>query len=118
MGKGKTGWVGEAGRRIQSFLRKLGIEKSYTFLNAFLYSAYGQGGATGAISGAVVDTTGGGVSAADVQIIDGRTQSLTRKLPTNADGTLGFHQNADLFYLTGIQQEESILVLAPIFAWL
>jgi hypothetical protein len=37
--------VGEAGRRIQSFLKKLGIEKSYTFLNAFLYSAYGQGGA-------------------------------------------------------------------------
>ena len=37
--------VGEAGRRIQSFLKKLGIEQSYTFLNAFLYSAYGQGGA-------------------------------------------------------------------------
>ncbi|MHC1766958.1 MAG: aminopeptidase P family protein [Verrucomicrobiia bacterium] len=34
-------------------------------------------------------------------------------MPTNADGSLGFHQNADLFYLTGIQQEESILVLAP-----
>lgn len=34
-------------------------------------------------------------------------------MPTNADGTLGFHQNADLFYLTGIRQEESILVLAP-----
>src|SRR5688500_12548372 len=34
-------------------------------------------------------------------------------MPTNADGTLGFHQNADLFYLTGINQEESILVLAP-----
>src|SRR5437016_1621071 len=34
-------------------------------------------------------------------------------MPTNADGTLGFHQNADLFYLTGIRQEETILVLAP-----
>lgn len=34
-------------------------------------------------------------------------------LPTNADGTLGFHQNADLFYLSGINQEKSILVLAP-----
>jgi Xaa-Pro aminopeptidase len=34
-------------------------------------------------------------------------------MPTNADGTLGFHQNADLFYLTGINQEESILVIAP-----
>jgi len=38
--------VGEAGRRIQGFLRKLGVEKSYVFVNAFLYSAYGQEGAT------------------------------------------------------------------------
>ena len=34
-------------------------------------------------------------------------------LPTNADGTLGFVQNADLFYLTGVDQEETILVLFP-----
>jgi Xaa-Pro aminopeptidase len=34
-------------------------------------------------------------------------------LPTNADGTLGHFQNADLFYLTGVAQEETILVLAP-----
>jgi len=34
-------------------------------------------------------------------------------LPTNADGTLRMHPNADLFYLTGIEQEESILLLAP-----
>jgi Xaa-Pro aminopeptidase len=34
-------------------------------------------------------------------------------MPTNADGTMGFHQNADLFYLTGVNQEESILLLAP-----
>lgn len=34
-------------------------------------------------------------------------------LPTNADGTLGFHQNADLFWLTGVNQEETILVMAP-----
>jgi len=34
-------------------------------------------------------------------------------LPSNADGTLGFKQNSDLFYLTGIDQEESILVLFP-----
>lgn len=36
-------------------------------------------------------------------------------LPTNADGTLPFRQNNDLFYLSGIDQEESILVLAPDF---
>ncbi|RIK82780.1 MAG: X-Pro aminopeptidase [Planctomycetota bacterium] len=34
-------------------------------------------------------------------------------LPTNADGSLPLHPNADLFYLSGIEQEESILVLAP-----
>ncbi len=34
-------------------------------------------------------------------------------LPTNADGALPMHPNADLFYLSGIEQEESILVLFP-----
>ncbi len=34
-------------------------------------------------------------------------------LPTNADGTMPFHQNADLFYLSGIDQEETILLLFP-----
>jgi Xaa-Pro aminopeptidase len=34
-------------------------------------------------------------------------------LPTNADGTFRLHQNADLFYLSGIDQEESILLLFP-----
>ena len=34
--------VGEAGQRTQGFLRKLGIERSYTMINAFLYSVYGQ----------------------------------------------------------------------------
>jgi len=33
--------------------------------------------------------------------------------PTNADGTLVMIANSDLFYLTGIEQEESILLLAP-----
>jgi len=36
-------------------------------------------------------------------------------MPTNADGTMPFHQNNDLFYLTGIDQEESILVVCPDF---
>lgn len=31
--------------------------------------------------------------------------------PTNADGTLAHHQNANLFYLTGIDQEESVLIM-------
>jgi len=34
-------------------------------------------------------------------------------MPTNADGSMGHLQNADLFYLTGIHQEETVLLLAP-----
>ena len=34
-------------------------------------------------------------------------------LPTNADGTLPMQPNADLFYQSGIEQEESILLLFP-----
>ena len=49
--------------------------------------AFGQGGATGAISGVVTDTTGGSVAGADVQIIDTRTEELARKLTTNSEGS-------------------------------
>jgi Xaa-Pro aminopeptidase len=34
-------------------------------------------------------------------------------LPTNADGAMGFKQNSDLFYLTGIDQEDTVLVIFP-----
>ena len=34
-------------------------------------------------------------------------------LPTNADGTLPFKQNNDLFYLSGVDQEETVLILFP-----
>lgn len=33
--------------------------------------------------------------------------------PTNADGTMPFCQNTDLYYLTGVNQEETVLVLMP-----
>jgi Xaa-Pro aminopeptidase len=36
-------------------------------------------------------------------------------MPTNADGTMNFRQSNDFFYLTGIDQEESILVVYPDF---
>jgi len=36
-------------------------------------------------------------------------------MPTNADGTMKFRQDNDLFYLTGIDQEETILVIYPDF---
>lgn len=41
-------------------------------------------------------------------------------LPTNGDGVMPFRQNSDLFYLSGIDQEETLLVLypdAPKAAW-
>jgi len=34
-------------------------------------------------------------------------------MPTNADGSMTFVQNSDLFYLSGIDQEESILLIFP-----
>lgn len=36
-------------------------------------------------------------------------------MPTNADGTMPFRQNSDLFYLTGVDQEETIFVMCPDF---
>ena len=33
--------------------------------------------------------------------------------PTNADGSMAFKQNSDLFYLTGVDQEDTVLVLMP-----
>jgi len=34
-------------------------------------------------------------------------------LPTNADGVMPFRQNNDLFYLSGIDQEDTVLILFP-----
>lgn len=36
--------VGEAGQRVQGFLARLGITRSYVMINTFLYSVYGQKG--------------------------------------------------------------------------
>lgn len=34
-------------------------------------------------------------------------------MPTNGDGSMGFKQNSDLLYLSGIDQEETMLILFP-----
>ena len=34
-------------------------------------------------------------------------------MPTNADGTMGFRQSSDLFYLSGVDQEETVLLIFP-----
>lgn len=49
--------------------------------------AFGQGGATGAISGSVLDVNGGAVAAADLQIINTATDGLVRRLTTGPDGS-------------------------------
>ena len=49
--------------------------------------ACGQGGATGAINGTVLDVSGGAVADADVQIINSATEALTRRLTTGSDGS-------------------------------
>lgn len=36
-------------------------------------------------------------------------------MPTNADGTMPFRQNNDLLYLSGIDQEETVLIIYPDF---
>jgi Xaa-Pro aminopeptidase len=33
--------------------------------------------------------------------------------PTTTDGSMPYYPNSDLFYLTGVEQEESVLLLAP-----
>src|SRR5256885_7632669 len=77
--------------------------------------AYGQGGATGAISGAVVDTSGGSVAEAEVQVLDTRTESLVRKVSTTADGSFVFFFQAEDgirdYKVTGVQT-----CALPIFA--
>src|SRR4029079_18161047 len=35
--------AGEAGRRVQGFVEKLGFTKSYLMINAFVYGIYNQG---------------------------------------------------------------------------
>ncbi|HKF40067.1 MAG TPA: TonB-dependent receptor [Candidatus Acidoferrum sp.] len=69
-----------------------GIIRSLFFVIVFLGlllspTVYGQGGATGAISGTVLDVNGGSVADADVQIISAATQLLIRRVNTTADGT-------------------------------
>ena len=53
----------------------------------FAGSARAQGGATGAISGVVVDSSGASVADAEIQIVASATETLVRKIPTGADGS-------------------------------
>ena len=50
-------------------------------------SASAQGGATGAISGVVLDSSGSSIADAEVQIVNTATETLVRKIPTTSDGS-------------------------------
>ena len=64
---------------------KLGV-MVFLLAGVFVNRVNAQGGATGAISGSVIDTSGSAVSGAEVQIISGATQALARRVTVNADG--------------------------------
>src|SRR6267142_308245 len=85
------GWgsseVSSPGEIMQRIVR---FSVGMVFLVVFMLiggRAYGQGGATGAISGDVLDASGGAVAEAEVQIISTATDSLVRKITTGADGS-------------------------------
>jgi len=69
-----------------------GVQKVFAVLVVLLIglglgaAAYGQGGATGAISGTVVDSSGGAIASAEVQVIDSRTESVARKVTSGPEG--------------------------------
>lgn len=70
----------------------LRFAKVYLSIFVFVLSLAGvktfaQGGATGAISGSVVDSSGGAIADAEVQIFNSSTDALVRKLPTGGDGS-------------------------------
>ena len=46
--------VGTAGHRVQGFLAKLGLNRSYVLINTFLYSVYGQSGGNQHIGDAAI----------------------------------------------------------------
>jgi hypothetical protein len=76
--------VGEAGQRVQGFLARLGITRSYVMVNAFLYSVYGQGG------GARHDD--------DPAIAEYRNKWFDAVIGSKVEGVVAFGQLADKAY--------------------
>jgi hypothetical protein len=59
-------------------------------LGAAAVGAIGQGGATGAITGSVADSSGGVISGAKVEAVNSATNELVRSEATNASGLFTF----------------------------
>jgi hypothetical protein len=81
--------VGEAGQRVQGFLARLGIERSYVMVNTFLYSVYGQGG------GARHDD--------DLHIAEYRNKWLDALITKKVEGVIAFGQLADKAFTQWLQ---------------
>lgn len=73
--------IGEAGQRVQGFLAKLGIDRSYVMVNAFLYSVYGQGGGARHID--------------DLAIAEYRNEWFDAVIDENVEAVVAFGQLAD-----------------------
>src|SRR5438552_7195529 len=69
----------------RSFKLLVGVFSILVFSLASGSAAFAQGGATGAISGQVVDTSGSSIADAEVQVINRSTEAV-RRFPTSADG--------------------------------
>jgi uracil-DNA glycosylase len=81
--------VGEAGQRVQGFLARLGLTRSYVMINTFLYSVYGQGG------GARHDD--------DPHIAEYRNKWLDALITDNVEGVIAFGQLADKAFTQWVQ---------------
>src|SRR5438309_2663020 len=75
------------GKMHRSLTFLLGVFLLAVFHFGLGSAAYGQGGATGAISGQVIDSSGSSIAGAEVQIINAGTETLVRKVPTSSEGT-------------------------------
>jgi uracil-DNA glycosylase len=81
--------VGEAGQRVQGFLSRLGITRSYVMVNTFLYSVYGQGG--------------GARHASDPAIASYRNEWFDAVMTPTVEGVIAFGQLADKAYEMWLQ---------------
>ena len=73
--------VGGAGHRVQGFLEKLGLRRSYVMVNTYVYSVYGQGA--------------GNRHKHDPAIAAYRNRWLDALLPGRVEGVIAFGQLAD-----------------------
>lgn len=74
--------VGGAGHRVQGFLAKLGLTRSYVMLNTYVYSVFGQGG--------------GNKHKKNAAIAAYRNRWFDAILPKKIEGVVAFGQLADL----------------------